>query len=280
MAEAKKPKHAGKTMTQGSHRVTMDANHSKLEKALEAAKWGQSPLTEFLKSADENTKITFLQQRGFFELLDSLAELLWKASREVSYHDIPGFVVCLLFYRCIGSFFAAIRLASAGQLAECYAQLRVCLESAVYMFAIHKEPALADAWINRHDDEKSHELCQRSFRIGELFKMVASDNKSIHAEAKALYDQCIDLGGHPNERSLTVNIKLSRAERKMALELLNTEPTPFQVCLANCCLVGLSAAKILGLVFVSQFAKVNADLRIANVRKQLQRIAPALLLGV
>lgn len=280
MGKAKKRKRPGGVRSQDNAKGRIDASEEELGRSLRNTPWGKSKLTEFLTSAEQNTKITYLQQKGYFELFDGLAELFWKTSHEVGYHDVPSFVRCLLFYRCVGSLLAAIRLGSAGQLPECYTQLRLSLESALYAFAIQEEPALAEAWMNRHNDERSRKTCQKSFVIGDFLQKLASRDKSLHAEVKQLYEETIDCGGHPNERSLTTNIVFDRRNQKMVLELLNTQAPAFHVCLSVCSLAGLSAGKILSLVYHKEFARINGDIRMANIKSQLQRIAPTILLDL
>ena len=281
MAKTKKKSRQMRALSpKPSVRVGVEATDEKLHESLKATRWGESELTKFLVCAEQNTRITYLQQKGYFELFDNLGELFWKVSEEIAYRDLAGFVECLLFYRAIGSLFAAIRLGTAGQLPECYVQLRVCIESGLYAFAVQEEPASADIWINRHNDEKSRELCVKSFSVKGLLKKLASHAKPLHAQVKDLYEECIDLGAHPNERSLTANVRIFRNNRKMVLELLNTQPAVFQVCLTVCCLVGLSVAKVFALAYPTEFAEVNADLRLTNVMSQLRRIAPATLLNL
>jgi hypothetical protein len=280
MAKSKRPTHTKNRLSKAGRASGVAPTEEKLSKSLKATKWGESALTKFLIDAEQNTKITYLQHKAYFELFDGLSDLFGKARQEVGYHDMATFAECLLFYRSIGSFLAAIRLATAGQIAECFVQLRVCIESALYAFGIKEDSTLASIWINRHDDKKSLDLCRNSFTVNGLLKRVAAHNKSLHDDIRAQYDECINLGGHPNERSLTLNIKFLPDDPKMVLELLNTQPPVFQMCMAACCLAGSSVARVFASVYSAEFAKANADIRLSNIMSQLRTIAAPTLLDL
>jgi hypothetical protein len=277
MAKAKRPMRVKDHPSKRNRTLGIEPTDAELDKRLKTTKWGKSALTKFLIDAEQNTKITYLQHKAYFELFDSLSELFGKACQGVHYHDMATFAECLLFYRSLGSFLAAIRLATAGQIAECCVQLRVCIESALYAFAIKEESTLANTWINRHDDAKSLKLCRESFTVAGLLKRLASRDKPLHDDLKALYEKCIDLGGHPNEQSLTMNIKFLQNDTKMVLELLNTQAPVFQMCLGTCCLAGFSVAKVFASVYPTEFAKANADIRLTNIMSLLQTIATPIL---
>jgi hypothetical protein len=259
---------------EGDVRVSTDAE---LQEALTKTDWGKTYLTEFLVSAEQNTKITYLKRKGYFDLFNSLGELFERASGVVNYRDKSTLAGCMLFNRTVGSFFGAVRLGSSGQLPECYTQLRVCLESALYAFGIYKEAGLGEVWLNRHVDEESQRLCRKRFQVGNLFQKLAAEQKSLQEEAEDLYDECIDRGAHPNERSVTANIKFSRSDKKIALELFNTEPGVFEACLAVCCLVATCVINIFRLIYPGKFKELNADVRVLNMKTQLQRIAPGIV---
>ncbi len=134
-----------------------------LEKRLKTTKWGETFLTEFLDRADKNTLISYCKLRGYFEVFENLAKLFRDLLDRVSWSDESDLPLALLLWRTRASFLAAIRLLSGTQPSESYAQLRVCLESALYAFHIHHEPALAKVWTDRHSSSEKRKECRRKF---------------------------------------------------------------------------------------------------------------------
>lgn len=260
---------------------TQDYKHTlkddELAERLKQKKWGKTYLTEFLSAADQNTKITYLNLKGYFEMFSEICDLFDKAKCEIRCQDNDSLTKNFLFIRAAGNFFAAVRLSSSGQLAESFAQLRVCIENALYAFNIHTEPQLAKVWFNRHKDEQSKRESRNKFKPSDiLFKLKSVDTR-LYKDANKWYNICIDCGAHPNVRSVILNLLLAKAERRIGLELLNTQQPAFELCLTICCLVGICVLEIFALVYENEFKQVNADVRVDNIRQQLQRIAPGLI---
>lgn len=243
-----------------------------LRSALEKTKWGKTYLTEFLHSAETNVKITYVKLRGYFEMLENLADIFKTGSDCVGYSDIGSFVVASLFGRAWGNYFAAVRLSSSGQLPESYVQLRACIENALYAFNIHNDPKLGQVWFNRHKDDKSRKNSIKLFSPKIILDKLEQVYKKLGQETAKDYERCIDYGAHPNERSVSTNLNLSGG--KISLRLLNTNTGIFQACLLMCVMCGLNAFRIFNLIYPDDFKKFNAEQRMQNIQAQFGRIAP------
>jgi hypothetical protein len=243
-----------------------------LRSALEKTKWGKTYLTEFLRSADVNTRITYLNLKGYFEMLENIGDIFKLASDSVGYFDESNFVMALLLGRACGNYFAAVRLSSSGQLAESYVQLRAFIEDALYAFNIHSEHTLAKVWLDRHENDKSRKEAIRLFGPKNILDKLEQVDRKLGQETKSDYEYCIDYGAHPNERSVSSNLNL--ASGKISLVLLNTNTGIFHVCLLMCVMCGLNAFRIFNLIYPDDFKKFNAEQRMQNIQDQFGRIAP------
>ncbi|MFH1370064.1 MAG: hypothetical protein ABII09_02080 [Planctomycetota bacterium] len=240
--------------------------------ALDKTKWGKTYLTEFLLSADINTRITYLKRNGYFEMLENLGDIFISASENVGYSDNSSFVIALLLGRACGNYFATVRLSSSGQLSEAYVQLRTCIESALYAFNIHSERSSAQVWLDRHKSNKSRKVSLNLFKPGVIMSRLEQTNQSLGQETKRDYEHCIDYGAHPNERSVSSNLNISGG--KISLILLNTTEGIFEFCLSACVMCGLDVVKIFNLIYPDDFKKFNADQRMQSIQLQFGRIAP------
>ena len=75
----------------GGEHVPTDAE---VAAALQKSKWGSTFLTQALKDAEKNVRITYLQNPGYFEMLDGLAELMYKANGYTrDSHPFPSSII-------------------------------------------------------------------------------------------------------------------------------------------------------------------------------------------
>jgi len=260
-------------MTTSQKPIGREPSDDEIRSALEKTKWGKTFTTEFLQKADENTRITYLNLPGYFEMLEGVSDIFMEASDTVGYSNLSNFVTELLMHRACGNYLASVRLSSSGQLPESYLQLRACIESALYAFNVYSDPKLAQVWLDRHKDSKSRKESSKQFKPIFILSKLEQVNQSLERYVKSGYELCIDSGAHPNERSVTTS--LSFAGGKMALDLFNTtQEGIFRMCLSMCVTCGLDTIKIFNLIYPDDFKKFNAEERIQAIQAQFQRIAP------
>lgn len=247
-------------------------SEAELQSEIDKTKWGQTYLTDFLARAQANVRITYLNLKGYFEMLESLGELFKLACESVRYSDRNGFAKACLLGRASGSLFAAVRLSSSGQLSECYTQLRACIESALYAFNMHINQANGQVWLDRHENEVSRKACVKAFSPKKILDALKIMSPSLGRSIGVHYERCIDFGAHPNERSVSTNLNLSNG--KISLRLLNTERGMFHACLLICVACGVDVMKAFALLYPNEFTAINAQIRIGNIEQQYARIAP------
>lgn len=117
--------------------------------------WGADTLSEFVDGAFANVLATFTTRRNTMSGWPrSTAALSRFASNLLNPNPL---VQAFLLLRSHAAFRSACRLALSGQAAETFVVIRSCLEHALYALHIHKDPALAEVWLGRHDgnDERS-----------------------------------------------------------------------------------------------------------------------------
>lgn len=277
MNHCKKVKHQHKKKQPGQEHKYIPTD-KEVEAAIHESKWGESHLTRFIADAHKNILITYVKQRGYFEMLDDLGVLFEKANACLTYSDsdLSGLVVLSLFGRACGNFFAAVRLVASGQLTESYAQLRVCIENALYASYISSKPTLAKVWGDRHQSEQKRKKCRDSFKISSMIKNLQSQSPALAKRAKKYYNTCIDFGAHPNERSVIPNIQMAK-NGPVKLHLLNTEPGFFGACLLAVVSMGLLVVEIFEKVYPNKFKKINSQQRIQTIQGQYNRIAPGVV---
>jgi hypothetical protein len=271
--------HRGKTkddhLSDSERKVPGDAE---VDVELQKTKWGSTFLTRALNDAQKNVRITYVMSPGYFEMFDGLGELLEKANArlKISPSKVSSLVVVSLFGRTIGSFLAAVRLATSGQITESYAQLRACIENGAYAFYISRDPSLAGIWLARHEGAQDREACKRSFAMAKVWKSLKAKDAALERRAREAYDTCIDLGAHPNERSVTMNLEVSK-KGSVTLHLFNTKDVAFHLSLLTLVYMLLCVIEIFEKVFPEQFGAINSQEYRRNIKKQHDRIAPGVI---
>jgi len=107
----KKVKHRHNKNEPGQEAKYMPTDEQ-VDTTIRKPKWGESHLTRFLADGHKNVLITYVKQRGYFEMLDNLGVLFEKLNACSTYSDsdLSSFVVRPLFGRACGNFFAAARM--------------------------------------------------------------------------------------------------------------------------------------------------------------------------
>ena len=104
--------------------------------------------------------------------------------------------------RAHSNLLAAARLAWSGQIPECYALLRSCMENALYGLYLANNPNSRETWLRRHDSEDHKKKLRQEFKISSMLDLLKTFNKKEGEVAELLYERTIDCGAHPNELGL------------------------------------------------------------------------------
>jgi len=140
---------------------------------------------------------------------------------------------------------AALRTAISGHQAAIFPVLRTALESACYSFLVNQRSDLQKIWSTRHSTEETLKLCRKEFNSA-VNKTALEINKLSFIKVDFgsfiidCYQNAIDFGAHPNEKSILPHVHLSSriSETSYAAELgcLYKSTSPFTVQSLVACL--------------------------------------------
>jgi hypothetical protein len=103
-----------------------------------------------------------------------------------------------LFLRCHSSWRASCATATAGQVVETFVLLCSALEYAVYALFIYNTQGTAELWLKRNDDAATNKRMRDTFTMANIRPVIKACDKRLGSLFDQLYEQSIDLGGHPN----------------------------------------------------------------------------------
>ena len=168
------------------------------------AGWGADELTSFLHTAAQNRWATFAHYPAAVADMSRIDAVFMRLDGLV---DPPNLVTPHMAIRCHSAFRVTCEHALAGQVGDMFPAVRSCLEAAAYAVHIHGSKELTEAWLRRHDNEETMKrLRGKEFHHSAVVETVAKLSPELGALFSELYQQAIDMGGHPNERGLTVNV--------------------------------------------------------------------------
>ena len=232
--------------------------------------WGKADPTNIIEAAHRNQYATFVQKRAAMRTLVAIDAQFAKVTkgwlksgcREIS---------AMLFVRCHGAFRTATGLAMAGQAAENYVQCRAMLEYAAYAVHIHRDPPLGIVWLDRHQSAKQMAAQKSAFSHRKVAASVTAANLHAGKRFEDLYQRTIDFGGHPNERSVTSNMKMvEETDRRVMLAVLQHGDGPeLDMALKTVAQCGLVSLEILQVIYNAKFELLGVNAAMLELRKGL-----------
>ena len=232
--------------------------------------WGQDGLSSFWEAGRNNQFGTFMIKRPIFGKLVGIDNAFHAVSKQWSNPKNP--VAALLFLRCHSAFKTASGLAASGQAAEAYVIHRSMLEYAGYALHINRNPELAKIWLDRHEDEASMEASRNAFSHNKVRKTISAVNQDAGKRFEELYQWTIDSGGHPNERSVTANLKMTReadGKRVMMAVFQHGDGPELDLALKRTAQCGVCSLEILQGAFYALFEIVGVNAAILELRNGL-----------
>jgi len=180
-------------------------------------KWQSDSLTKFIDVAIDNIVATFYRDKNECPVLIEIDNIFQSIATAL---DHPGnkLVESMLLYRTHSAFRASAMLAMSGMNPESFAQLRTCLENALYALHIHKNAGLDEIWLNRHIDEDSLKAVKNKFRISDTKKTLKDASTKHYEVASQLYERTIDFGAHPNEMATTSSLIIEEKDGNIKLQ--------------------------------------------------------------
>lgn len=231
--------------------------------------WGTDELTKFLDAARSNQWATFWNKRSTVSTLieiDAQFVTVWK-----DWLNPQSEIAAFLLLRCHATFRAAAGLAMAGQVAEAYVQCRAMLEYAAYAVHIYRDPPLGMVWLNRHQDPASMEAQKNAFSHRKVSASVTAANAHAGKRFEDLYQRTIDFGGHPNERSVTGNMKMVEepGKRTMLSIMQHGDGVELDHALKSVAQCGMVSLEMLQVVFNARFEILGINAAMLELRKGL-----------
>jgi hypothetical protein len=174
--------------------------------------WGQGSLGKYLEDARHNTVATFANCRSQYQALAAIDQLYCTMLDNLA--QSPDFFAGFFLFRTHSSFRVGVSLCLAGQVPEAHMALRGCIESALYGLYMAGNEARQETWLRRHDAAAARRRVKGEFTIANVQSHLQGIDAKTHDIAKTLYEQTIDLGGHPNERVVTTQIAIESTEQR------------------------------------------------------------------
>ena len=215
--------------------------------------WAKDELTKFLQDTHQQQYATFHNKKKAAGRLVAIDELFVRVSK--NWLNPSSEVEAMLFLRCHAAFRAAAGEAMAGQAVECYRQCRGMLENAAYAVHIRRDPSLVTVWLNRHQDEAGMNASKKAFQHVTVAACVAAANPHAGQRFEELYQHTIDWGGHPNERSVTGNMKIiEEPDRRVMLAImLHGDGVELDVALKTTARCGMVSLEMLQVLYDAKF---------------------------
>src|SRR5947207_1023426 len=125
--------------------------------------WGQDEISKFFDLARVNEYASFSnfreEVRRQFDIDQSYRKVISGLNHAKDW--FAGFFVL----RAHSNFLAACRLCWSGQIPECYAMLRSCLENALYGLYLARNPNSRETWLRRHDSDAHKKKVREEFNM-------------------------------------------------------------------------------------------------------------------
>jgi hypothetical protein len=231
--------------------------------------WAEDELTAFIEAAHQNQYATFVKKRDAMGKLISIDAQFAKVTK--GWLNPASEIIAMLFVRCHGAFRTAAGLAMAGQAAETYVQCRAMLEYAAYAVHIHRDPQLGMVWLDRHQSATQMAAQKAAFTHAKVSASVVAANMHAGKRFEDLYQRTIDFGGHPNERSVTGNMKMvEETDRRVMLAVLQHGDGPeLEMALKTVAQCGVVSLEMLQVIYNAKFELLGVNAAILNLRHGL-----------
>jgi hypothetical protein len=231
--------------------------------------WGADELTKSFECARSNQWATFRNKQSATQKLIAIDAQFVRIIKD--WLNPENEIGASLLVRCLSAFRVAAGLAMAAQAVETYVQCRAMLENAAYAAHIHRDASLGTVWLNRHQDAASMKAQKEAFSHGKVVESVKGANDHAGQRFEELYQLTIDFGAHPNERSVTGNMKVvEEPDRRTVLSIMQHEDgVPLDLALKTVARCGLVSLEMLQIVFNPRFELLGINAAILKLRRGL-----------
>ena len=185
--------------------------------------WGGDHLTEFLETAEHNRFATFVRMADGYAKLNQVDALFMKPSLSRWRVRDEEMFRAGLFHRAHGFYRTACGAVMAGQIAEAFSMCRAVLEAAAYALHMAKTPGLDAVWRDRHENG-GMQAVKKGFALKAIRKSIASLDVRTDERFARLYQEAIDMGAHPNARSVFASLEISETQGEYNIRSLLLNP--------------------------------------------------------
>jgi hypothetical protein len=126
-------------------------------------------------------------------------------------------------------------------------------------------------WLDRHQSEKQLAAQRTAFSHRRVAVSIAAANRHAGERFETLYQRTIDFGGHPNERSVTGNMKMVKEpDRRVMLAVLQHGDGPeLDMALKTVAQCGAVALEMLQVIYNARFELLGINAAMFAWRKVL-----------
>jgi hypothetical protein len=229
--------------------------------------WGKDPLTEHWEACASNLVTNFAAGSRELQFMQTVDSLFVKIGQNLI--NSKELVVALLLLRTHSAYRAATVLAASGMPTDIYPTLRSVLETAGYALIMHDTPGMATTWLERHTGPAQMAEVKNKFNVAAIKKAITEKAKDagLLKVFETLYTQTIDMGGHPNERSLTSSMTLTEDEQRKVfnVEYIQGNTIGVKLAMITAARVGLCA------MYIFQHT-MKARFQILGLREEMQNL--------
>jgi hypothetical protein len=231
--------------------------------------WGDDELSKFLDRAHQNQYATFWKKRDARTKLIAIDAQFAKVTK--GWLNPKSEIAAMLFIRCHGAYRTACGLAMSGQAAECYVQCRSVLEYAAYAVHINRNPSLEKVWLDRHQGDADMKASKKAFQHVGVSESVTGANRDAAERFEKMYQWAIDVGGHPNERAVTANMKMTKEpdRREMLAILQHGDGPQLDMALKTTAQCGMIALELFETIYGAKFELLGIKAAMLELRTGL-----------
>jgi len=229
--------------------------------------WDKDPLSAHWAACSSNMVTNFATGSDEIRYMQAVDSLFVKITTNLI--NSKELVVALLLLRTHSAYRAATVLAASGMSTDIYATLRTVLETAGYALIMHDTPGMAATWLERHTDDAHMAAVKSKYNVGAIKKAITEKAKDagLLKVFEALYTRTIDMGGHPNERSLTSTMTLTEDEQRKVfnVEYIQGNTLGVKLAMKTAAQVGLCA------LYIFQHT-MKARFEILGLREEMNKL--------
>lgn len=243
----------------------------------EPPEWATDSLSRYFRDAEFNDRASAANYPKVFALLRRTHAALEAAEAAFEKAGPATAVPRFLFVRSHAAYFAGCRLGMSGQLSEAHAVLRVGVEQGWYALHIAKDPApysRTEVWLRRNESPEALGRCKSEFTVKNVRGTHEALDAATAADLKALYDDLIDFGAHPNQLGVLAAARNAKegAQADYKIGILYAEELSVLFTLRLAVAVALGTLKMVRLVYPERFAIMGLDTEIEKLVTELNTV--------